>query len=122
MQRKIRRFYSNERRSGRWLPWTRFSLLCARTCGFYTNFMKTKATALISIVGLALLALHFTLSAQDSRKPEPTKGIPNVVKDRVKGSIHHAGGKKDWQRIRGKAQVIDAHTLQFDDGTRVPLN
>jgi hypothetical protein len=39
----------------------------------------------------------------------------------VKGSIHHAGGKSEWQRITGKAKVLDAHTLVFEDGTPIPL-
>ena len=46
---------------------------------------------------------------------------PKVVRDRVKGSIHHAGGKSEWQRITGKAKVLDARTLLLEDGTRIPL-
>jgi endonuclease YncB( thermonuclease family) len=40
----------------------------------------------------------------------------------VKGSIHHGKGDKEWQRITGKALVLDAHTLQFANGTRITLN
>lgn len=46
---------------------------------------------------------------------------PAVVKDRVKGSIHHgSGGSVD--RIVGPVKVIDANTLEFADGTRVALD
>ena len=47
---------------------------------------------------------------------------PKVVKDRVKGSIHHDNGKREWERITGRARVIDAHTLEFADGTRILLH
>ncbi len=47
---------------------------------------------------------------------------PEVVKDRVKGAIHHDKGKREWDRITGRVKVIDAHTLEFADGTRIPLH
>lgn len=39
----------------------------------------------------------------------------------MKGSIHQLGGKSEWQRITRKAKVVDAHSLQLEDGTRIPL-
>jgi endonuclease YncB( thermonuclease family) len=56
------------------------------------------------------------------KTPEPVEGRPKVVRDRVKGSLHHDKGKREWDRITGKARVIDAHTLQFEDGTRILLH
>ena len=41
------------------------------------------------------------------------------MRDRVKGSIHRAGGKSEWQPITGEAKVLDARTLLFEDGTRI---
>jgi endonuclease YncB( thermonuclease family) len=46
---------------------------------------------------------------------------PKVVKDTVKGSIHHASGAS-LSRIIGKVKVVDANTLEFADGTRVALD
>jgi endonuclease YncB( thermonuclease family) len=50
------------------------------------------------------------------------QGRPKVVKDRVKGSIYHDKGKREWERITGQARVVDAHTLEFADGTRILLH
>jgi len=47
---------------------------------------------------------------------------PAVVKDRVKGAIDHDKGKREWERITGRVQVIDAHTLELADGTRILLH
>lgn len=47
---------------------------------------------------------------------------PMVIKDRVKGSIHHDKGNREWDRIAGRVRVIDAHTLEFADGTRILLH
>src|SRR5262245_10069147 len=74
------------------------------------------------VVYLVVLALGPSLSVtgQQVKKPGPAGGKP--VKDEVKGSIHHGGGKHTWDRTTGKARVVDAHTLQFEDGTRIPLH
>jgi endonuclease YncB( thermonuclease family) len=53
---------------------------------------------------------------------KPTDDKPTVIKDRVKGSINHDKGKREWQRITGRVRVIDAHTLEFTDGTRILLH
>lgn len=71
------------------------------------------------ILCIALVALA-NARAQDGNKSGP-EAKPRVVRDQVKGSIHHAGGKSVWQRIAGKAKVLDARTLQFEDGTRIQL-
>ena len=39
----------------------------------------------------------------------------------MKGSINHGRGKAEWDRITGKVTVLDAHTLEFADGTRLTL-
>jgi endonuclease YncB( thermonuclease family) len=75
-----------------------------------------------AVLCLALLVgVYVSVNAQDGKKPEPVAEKPKVVKDRVKGSIHHGKGKREWERIAGRAQVLDAHTLQFEDGTRTTL-
>jgi endonuclease YncB( thermonuclease family) len=76
---------------------------------------------LLTILSVALLALYAGVVAQDRKKPGPGEGTPKVVRDRVKGSIHHAGGTSKWERITGRAKVLDARTLLFEDGTRIPL-
>ena len=59
----------------------------------------------------------------DSRnKATGVDGIPKIVKDRVKGSIYHDKGQREWERITGQVRVIDAHTLEFADGTRILLH
>src|SRR5579871_1032361 len=70
---------------------------------------------------LALVTLLPAAMGQEGGKGETPKAASSVIKSRVKGSIHHAGGKSVWTRIEGKAKVIDAHTLEFADGTRIPL-
>src|SRR6185503_10775940 len=46
-----------------------------------------------------------------------------VVKDLVKGSIHHRphGKEVEWERITGKVQVINPSILRFSDGTTIEL-
>jgi len=46
---------------------------------------------------------------------------PNVIKDRVIGSSNHDKGR-EWDRISGTVTVVDAHTLEFSDGTQVLLH
>jgi len=45
------------------------------------------------------------------------------VKELVKGSIHHRpqGKEVEWERITGKAQVINPSLLWFSDGTPIEL-
>jgi endonuclease YncB( thermonuclease family) len=63
---------------------------------------------------VAVLAFAATVTAQEAQPPQPTERKPKVVKVvNNDGSLH---------RITGRAKVIDAHTLAFDDGTEVDLN
>src|SRR5215471_11516377 len=75
----------------------------------------------VAYLCVILVAFSANVAAQDGKKTGPGQEKPKVVRDRVKGSIHHAGGKSEWQRITGKAKVLDARTLLFEDGTRIPL-
>jgi len=61
-------------------------------------------------------------TGDSGKRTEVVAGRPTVVEDRVKGSIHHDKGKREWDRITGRARVIDAHTLEFADGTRILLH
>ena len=78
------------------------------------NIMR-KFAGVLCVASLALVAMAL---GQDGRGP---KEPPKVAKDRVKGSINHDGGKAEWNRIMGKVKVVDADTLEFEDGTRVAL-
>ena len=54
--------------------------------------------------------------------PSLSQEKPAVVRDQLKGSINHGGGRSVLQRIVGKARVIDATTIEYADGTRIDLN
>src|SRR5262245_22196576 len=57
-----------------------------------------------------------------TEKPQPA-AEPTVIRDHVRGSIHHGRGMRDaWQRIAGKVRVLDATTVEFADGTRIELD
>ena len=59
----------------------------------------------------------------DSReKAKVIDGMPKIVKDRVKGSMYHDKGQREWERITGQVRVVDAHTVEFADGTRILLH
>src|SRR6516162_1573533 len=81
------------------------------------DFMRPTA----AILCVVIVAFSANEATQDGKKTEPGEEKPNLIRDRVKGSMHHAGGKSEWQRITGKAKVLDARTLLFEDGTRIPL-
>ena len=78
---------------------------------------------LIAVPWAILLGLCASLTAQDKKAPAPGQGKPEVVKDQVKGSIHHRphGKEVEWERITGKVQVIDPSAIRFSDGTVVQL-
>src|SRR5262245_49114585 len=83
--------------------------------------MSTQTQAWCSTFQCVLvLAFSLSVSGQEGKTPGPTDGKPG--KDEVKGSMHHGGGKHTWDRITGKTKVVDAHTLQFEDGNRIPLH
>ena len=72
---------------------------------------------------VAVFAASVSLVAQDSKTPGPASGKPEVVKELVKGSIHHRprGEQVEWERITGKAEVINSALLRFSDGTPIEL-
>ncbi|MFN0019892.1 MAG: thermonuclease family protein [Pirellulaceae bacterium] len=72
----------------------------------------------VGMLSVALLALATGAPGDDNK---PSQEQPKVVKDTVKGSIHHGSGGS-WDRIVGKVKVIDARTLEFADGTRKTLD
>ena len=76
---------------------------------------------MVNPLNIVLLAVCTTATAQDSKPPKAAEGQPKVVRDQVTGSIHHDGGKRQWERITGNVQVLDANTLLFEDGTRFDL-
>jgi len=78
---------------------------------------------IIATPWIVLLGLCPCLTAQDKKNPEPAHGNPQVVKELVKGSIHHRphGKEVEWERITGKAQVINPAVLRFSDGTPIEL-
>jgi endonuclease YncB( thermonuclease family) len=74
-----------------------------------------------AVLCVVLVAFSANVAAQGGKEAEPGEEKPKVVRDRVKGPIHHAGGKSTRERITGKAKVLDARTLLFEDGTRISL-
>jgi len=72
----------------------------------------------VGLLGVAVAALVTGASGDDNK---PSREQPKVVRDSVKGSIHHGSGGS-WDRITGKVKVIDARTLEFADGTRMELD
>lgn len=78
---------------------------------------------LIAAPWVVLLGLYASLTAQDTKNPVPAQGKPEMVKDLVKGSIHHRphGKEVEWERITGKAKVINPAVLAFSDGTPIEL-
>jgi hypothetical protein len=79
---------------------------------------------LVAVRWALLLGLCASLTAQDKKDAEPSQGRLEVVKDLVKGSIHHRprGNEVEWERLTGKAQVINSGLLQFSDGTPIELS
>jgi endonuclease YncB( thermonuclease family) len=88
--------------------------------------LATAALVALAAVGLTFGALsHFpteptdgdgvkTLAPRQEEQPPPAP--PKVVPERVKDR-----GGEEWVRIKGPVKVIDARTLEFQDGTRVAL-
>ena len=72
------------------------------------------------IAAVVLSAILGQAPAQQPARPAEQK--PKVIRDEVKGSINHGGGKTTWQRITGTVKVLDATTLEFADGTRIELD
>jgi endonuclease YncB( thermonuclease family) len=55
-----------------------------------------------------------------SAEPLKPEGEPKVVREQVQGQWRFQGEK--LLRIRGRVKVLDAHTLLFEDGTKVNIN
>lgn len=72
----------------------------------------------IALGAAALLLMGIrTIDAQ-----APAARRADVIHDQVKGALVHGGGRTEWRRVIGKANVLDAHTLEFADGTRIDLD
>ena len=72
---------------------------------------------------LVLLRLCASLAAQDKKGPQPAQENSEIMKEVVEGSIHHRPNGKtvEWERITGKAQVINPAVLRFSDGAPIEL-
>jgi RNA polymerase sigma factor (sigma-70 family) len=82
--------------------------------------------AMFAAVGLSLGGLAHTSTdpgggangnsappaVQDAQKPD----VPKVARDKLRD--RHG---EEWVRVTGRVKVIDARTLEFDDGTRIEL-
>src|SRR5262249_29407124 len=74
------------------------------------------------ITAAAVLAACASLAARDGKNVEPAPGA-DVVKDWVKGSIHHhpQGEQVEYQRSTGKALIVGPTALRLSDGTHIDL-
>jgi hypothetical protein len=66
-----------------------------------------------------VLGLFVAGTGSGIEPPEP-EGKGKVVREQVQGQWRHQGEK--LLRIQGQVKVLDAHTLLFEDGTRVDIN
>lgn len=79
--------------------------------------------AMLTVIGLGGLAASWTtqpLRAQEQGQSEakpPAAAPPHVSRDKVKDRKG-----EPWERISGPVKVIDARTLEFQDGTRIELD
>jgi endonuclease YncB( thermonuclease family) len=81
------------------------------------NFMRVNLIAFA--LGLLMLGLYANVSTPDEQVTPATGGQSRVMREEVDGPFRF-GGK--LTKISGKVTVLDAHTLQFEDGTEVELN
>ena len=63
-----------------------------------------------------LLGLPMVRTGGSAEPPKP-EGEPKVVREQVQGQWRFQGEK--LLRIRGRVKVLDAHTLLFEDGTKI---
>lgn len=78
---------------------------------------------LLACVGLVLWGLVVAgLECRRANAQESVAKPDEVVRDEVKGALAHGRGDSKWQRVIGRAKVLDAHTLEFADGTRIDLD
>jgi len=66
-----------------------------------------------------LLSLAIAGTLARAEPPTPNEK-PKVVREQIQGQWRHPGEK--LLRIAGRVKVLDAHTLLFDDGTKVNIN
>src|SRR5262245_15990550 len=71
----------------------------------------------VFVLTLLGLAVSGTGGGQEPPKPD---NQPIVVREQVQGQWRHPGDK--LLRITGRVQVLDAHTLRYEDGTEVNIN
>lgn len=75
----------------------------------------------IALLSVALLTQAAGPAGGARSQEQPKQEQPQVIRDMVKGSIHH-GSRESLSRIIGKVKVVDANTLEFADGTQVVLD
>jgi endonuclease YncB( thermonuclease family) len=78
-----------------------------------------------SLALAVLVAWCVVYVVQEDRKgnaQELLAGQDEVVRDQVKGAMAHGRGDTQWRRVIGRTKVVDAHTLEFADGTRIELD
>jgi endonuclease YncB( thermonuclease family) len=75
---------------------------------------QTLCIAVPVVLGFAIAGLG------DSNEPPKPEGKPKVVREQVQGQWRFQGEK--LLRIKGRVKVLDAHTLLFEDGTKVNIN
>ncbi len=70
---------------------------------------------------LALVVIGFTMTIAAADKPTgKSQDKAGVVRERVRGEWR-LPGDTIW-RITGRVQVLDAHTLRYEDGTTININ
>jgi hypothetical protein len=74
------------------------------------------------VLALIALVLRTAVSPSADSKPLGAEEKPKVVKEQVRGGIVFPAEKRQWTRITGKVEVVNAYTLSFADGTEVCLS
>src|SRR5262245_59772605 len=87
--------------------------------GFIRRERRMSMRQTFGVVVPALLGLAAVRVGGGNEPPkQPDK--PIVVREQVQGQWRYPGEK--LLRITGRAKVLDAHTLLFEDGTAVNIN
>ena len=73
-------------------------------------------------VVLGAVVLSVNGSSADDKRSQGDEGKSKVIKESVRGGIAFPPEKRQWTRISGRVKVLNAHTLLFEDGTKVDLN
>jgi endonuclease YncB( thermonuclease family) len=69
-----------------------------------------------------LIVLVWSAAPLVAQQTDTKPAQPRVVRETVLGSINHGGGDTKWLRLRGRARVLDAKTLELADGTQINLD